>query len=304
MGRPLLERLALAHKSTSRISDCKRDLAEAEAERSEIEQRIADCERRSEDPSTPDDEAQLAHRQAADWKFHAKRLDRAIADVRETIAAKLADESHVERRKTFEAAEASRDALVERWNALGPVWDGLITLLADTAANDALIAQINRQRPHGEPALRSAELEARGALNEERWPNSIGQGGEPFQRLTALEWPNLTKPGLAWSLREAERRTIAAQTNRDGAVIAAAAAAREAANTPEAARAKAEADRYAHYRVAQARYGGAGRIRVVHRDGIAGIGNEAANLWLDVGQVDAAKAAGLAVTEAESELAR
>ena len=295
MAKSLLERLALDRRPTGRIADSKRDLAEAVSERAEIDGRIADAERRSEDPATPHDEAELAHRQVADLRFYAKRLDRAITDVRNAIAAKEADAGHHARLKEFDDAKAARDGLTERWQALAPVWGTLVDLFAETAANDTLLAQVNRYRPGGADPLRSAEIEGRGALNEAWWPNSIGQAGEPFQRLVAVDWPHLDRPGFAWSQREAERRAIAAQADSDGARSATVAAAREAASTPEAiaAKAKAEAARFKRFLVSQGRYCGTMLKGIRHRDGVSGVDSEPVGLWMVPEQVRAAEKRGL-----------
>ena len=290
MARSLLERLTLNLKSKSRLADCRRDLAEAEQERAGINGRIADAERISEDPATPDADAELAHRQVADLQFYARRLDRAIAEVRAAIAAREADDGHRARLKEFDEAKAARDALAERWRALAPVWGAMVKLFADTAANDSLLAQVNRYRPGSTAPLLSAEIEGRGALNEARWPNSIGQAGEPFQRLIAMEFPHLDKPGFAWSQRAA-KFSAAALFSAEGERQAAAAAAREARNTPEAlaAKAAAEAERVKRYLVSQIRYSGGMVTGVRHARGVSGVDNEPVALWMDERQVLAAE---------------
>lgn len=300
--RPLLERLALDLKPSGRIPDCERDLSEAIAERGEIDQRIADCELRAENPATPDDDAKLALQQAHDWRFYARRLDRAIADVREAIAAKKADESYLERRKQFEAAKVARDGLLEDWARLGAILDSVASLFARTVENDRLLAQVNQHRPRGEEALQSAEVIARGALSDTHWPNSIGQPGAFLERLTAMEWPAFREPGFAWSQREADRRRLAEADEAARLARAAALAKEAAANTPEARQAKAEAEaaRYRLKQLSPIRYRGAGRIPVRHRDGTAGIGAESAQLWMDEKQVAAAKEAGLIVEDVEA----
>ena len=296
MARPLLERLTLNLKPKSRLADCRRDLAEAEQERAGIDRRIADAERLSEDPATPHADAELAHRQVADLQFYAKRLDRAIADVRAAIADREADEGHRERLKEFDEAKAKRDALTQRWRALAPVWGDIVELLASTAANDALLTQVNGYRPGSTAPLLSAEIEGRGALNDAWWPNSIGQAGEPFQRLVAMEFPHLDKPGFAWS-RRAAKFSAASLFSAEGERQAAATAAREARNTPEAlaAKAAAEAERVKRYLCRQVRYSGCMVTGVRHRDGVSGVDNEPVALWLDERQVRAAEKLGLKV---------
>jgi hypothetical protein len=304
MARPLLERLTLDLKPKSRLADCRRDLAEAEQERGQVDERIADAERLSEDPATPHADAELAHRQVADLQFYAKRLDRAIADVRAAIVAREADDGHRARLKEFDEAKAARDALTERWRALAPVWGTIVELFADTAANDALLAQVNHYRPGSTDPLRSAEIEGRGALNSAYWPNSIGQAGEPFQRLVAMEFPHLDKPGFAWSQRAAERKFSAASLfSAEGERQAAAVAAREARNTPEAlaARAAAEAEHVKRYLLSQVRYSGCMVTGVRHRGGVSGVDNEPVPLWLDERQVRAAEKLGLRVDLAPPE---
>lgn len=300
MAKPLLDRIAADLKPAARLADCRRDLAEAEQERADIDARIADAERRSESPSTGEEEARLAHQQAEDWRLYARRLDRGIGDLQHVIAEKEAAQRSEERLGEFTAAQAARDVLVERWRKLGPVFDELFALFADTVANDVLLEHVNRQRPEGSEPLRSAELVARRALNENYWPNSIGMNGEPFRRLTHLEWQFLDKPGRAWPPNG--RNGLEAATSAIANSLQRALATSAASKTPEAieAQRRREAARWTRYEVSQERYRGYAITGIKHRDGAAAVSQHPVSLWMDERQVAAARKAGLRLEKAQT----
>lgn len=297
MAQSLLDRIATCLRPNGRLADCRRTLSDAEKELGGIDRRIAEAERNSTNPSVTADDARLAWERAEEFRLDKRRIARGIDELRRAIALKEEAQHSEERARAYAQAKTSRDALTERWKAFAEPYAQLMQLLAETYENDQLLARINRMLPAGDDRLRSAEVEARGALNDERWSS-----GAQFNRLTNLEWDNWGKSGLGWSLRQAERSVLEAQSARDAASAAAKAAAYAAANTPEgrAEAAKAEAERYSRFTVKQTQYNGSGRILVRHRDGIAGIGNEGhgsepVKLWLDAAQVAAAKAAGMSL---------
>lgn len=294
MAKHILDRVAASLRPDARIADCIKTLADAEHELASVDARIAEAEGISTDPSVADADARKASQHADDLRLLKRRLTRGIVELRAAISAKEEARRSDERLAAYAEAKAARDALIERWQAAGEAYAQLIELIADTAANDQLLAKANRALPEGAEHLRSAEVEVRGA-SDDRWAS-----GDAFTRFTSLELMAFDRPGFAWSLREAELRKIN-ESMRSNAVWHAAAMAKHAAeNTPEALAAKAEAEaaRYSRYLVKPKRYSGSGRIRVLHRDGVAGIGADPEHLWLDAEQVDAAKASGVAVEPA------
>jgi hypothetical protein len=295
MAQHILDRVAASLRPDSRITDCRKTLAAAEQECAAIDGRIAEAERNSTDPSVADEDSREAWQRAEDFRLLKRRLERAIRELRVAITAKEEARRSEERATAYAEAKTARDALTERWRLFGEAYGQFVQLLSETHDNDQLLAIINRALPEGGTRLRSAEVEARGVANEARWPN-----GEPFRRLTSLEWDNFDRSGFAWSVVEAERRALAAREASAAADHAAVMATRAAENTPKAlaAKAAAEAARYSPFTVRQARYSGAGRIRVAHRDGVAGIGDEPATLWLHADQVEAATESGLVVEPA------
>jgi len=300
MAKPLLDRIAADLKPTGRIADCRRDLAEAEQERAEVSAKIVDAERRASDPSIADADARLSRQQADDWQFHARRLDRGILELRQALAEKEAAEQSAERLNEFADAASERDALVERWRELGAWWDAIAPLLHDTAENDRRLARVNNHRPAGEQRLASAEIVARGALNDSYWPNSIGMNGEPFTRLTVMRLPFFGKPGIMWpAAADSIARHLADQV---GAGLAASALAR-APQTIAAAKLR-EAQRFTRYEVLQACYRGHPVMNVKHRDGAAAVGNKPVMLWMDAGQASAAEKLGLVLKGGAERLER
>ena len=302
-SKPILERIQAALSPRCRLTDCRTVLADAETELACLDARIAAAERNSTNPSVSNADARLAWEQAQDFRLHKGRLARGIEQLREVIAEKDAAQRSEERLQAYEAVKAEHDILEGEWRDLGPVFERLFDLFDRTIASDARIADINRHLPAGKPRLRSAELDGRGALNDCYFPDAAGLRGEQLTRFTERPW--MLRPDVAWS-RDQLRAAVNATVN----AFSAASARAQAARSPEvvAAKAEAEAARWTRYEVTQRRYNG-GRVRIDHRGGIAGIGNEtgkeAARLWLDERQVEAAKAAGLLIEPVEEkELAR
>ena len=293
MTKDILNRVAASLRPNSRLPDCKRTLTEAETEHAGLEVRIAEADRNASNPSVPDEDARQAVERSNDFRLYQRRLARGIDELRAVVKMKEDARRSEERMTAYAAAKEARDALTMRWDGPGrSAYALLMRLFADTRSNDQAIARANRMLPEGAECLRSAEVEARSSANEARW-----RSGDEFTRLTSLDWHNFDRPGFAWSPREAERREIAASINADGARIAAAAAAREAANTPQAlaAKAAAEAERVKRYLVSQIRYSGGMVTGVRHARGVSGVDNEPVPLWMDERQVRAAEKLGLKV---------
>lgn len=282
MAKPLAIRITAALKPSARIADIRSTLAEAEAECSRLTAGADDAAQRAEDPSLNDEDANFARRQAEDFAFAARRMARAVEQLKEAETAKLADESYLERRRVYEAAKTDNETLVERLRDRLPcLLEELAELAAAVHADDQRITAVNRDLPRDGQRLRSAEIVARGALNDTHWPNSIGENGEFFARLTKMQIPRFDGPEMLWPPRE-----------HDGRMAAGAAFTAPPATATPPAQSKRLPDLY---RLSQKRYCGSVITGVRHMRGICGVGNEPVTVRMIPSQVSAAKKLGLSV---------
>jgi hypothetical protein len=292
MAQPLADRIRAALGPKSRLADVRAVLADTRAEFTRLDDQRSDANRRRIDPSTSHDEAAAANAEVQECGWQVDRLQAAIGDLTDRIASIEADESYQRRRDEFAAAREARDKLAARLKERVPaIFEELRDFVDLCEADVRLIGQMNQSRPHGEPALLTAEHVARGVAPGLRGHNLAG-----VIPLADLQLIDFFDGGYMWSRAEFKQRQLASQAEtRHREQLARTREARRSGEEAAAERAR-EAARWK--RMAIRNPDGATRGEVETRDGLCGAPH---NNWyiveMEYGQIVKARDRGVLVEE-------
>lgn len=189
MAQPLENRITSSLRPSSRLKDVAATIDDVEKEIAAT-QRRGDLETaRSIDPAMATKEAREARNNAADLEHDVRRLNASLELLKARHQAILDDESYALRAARYKAAKAERDDLARHIRARYPeIAMELLTMARRIRASEAECNAVNRDRPHGEAALESAERLARAC-------GYCWEGGGEVTRIGNIRMPLLMMNG-------------------------------------------------------------------------------------------------------------
>ena len=174
MSKPLSERIATALRgqpSAGQLAKLIDEVGEAVANAA-IEK--AEAEAIAIDPLADSKAVDAAHKSLDAIGLNVRRLENAVAALREKHAAAVQAEGEADRLTKYEAIEAERDAIVEAIRTEYAEAVTMIVALAERIGQNNRAIDAMTPRPAGKPPIERAERIARGVTEGDWNPTIVG----------------------------------------------------------------------------------------------------------------------------------
>ena len=174
MSKPLPDRIAAALNGKPTAADLAKLIDEAGKAVADAAGEKAEAEAIAIDPLADSNAVDAAHKSLDAIGLNVRRLENAVASLREKHAAAVQAEGEADRLAKYEAIEAERDAIVETIRTDYAQAVPMIVALAERIGENNRAIDAMKQRPVGKPPIERAERIARGVTDGDWNPTIVG----------------------------------------------------------------------------------------------------------------------------------
>ena len=174
MSKPLPDRIAAVLNGKPTAADLAKLIDEASEAVANAAGEKAEAEAIAIDPLADSKAVNAAHKSLDAIGLNVRRLENAVASLREKRASAVQAEGEADRLAKYEAIEAERDAIVEAIQTEYAEAVPMIVALAERIGENNRAIDAMTLRPAGKPPIERAERIARGVIDGDWNPTIVG----------------------------------------------------------------------------------------------------------------------------------